>query len=97
MEGEPPRVFRRACYVSAASSTGLAGVEQRQDVRILQVGGRRDFLNESLCPEDGGEFGAQHLHRHLAMVFQVLGEVNRGHATRAEFTLDGIGISEGRR
>ena len=59
---------------------------------MLQVGGRRDLLNESLGAEDGGEFGAEDLYCHLAMVFQILGEIDRRHAARTELVLDAVAV-----
>ncbi len=62
---------------------------------MLQVGGDLDLFEEPLGAEDGCEFGPQHFHRHLAVVLQVLGEIDRGHAARAEFFLDGVAVGEG--
>ena len=42
-----------------------------------------------------GAFGSKHLHGHLAVVFQVLGEIDRRHPTATELPLDGIAIGEG--
>jgi hypothetical protein len=39
---------------------------------MLQVGGRRDSLNESLGGEDGGEFWSQNFDRDPTIVFQVV-------------------------
>ncbi len=36
-----------------------AGVEQRQDVRMLEARGGRDLLHEPLGAEDGGQLGFQ--------------------------------------
>ncbi len=62
---------------------------------MLEIGGRLYFLDEPLGTEDGGEFGPQDFDRHLAVVLQVLGEVDRGHAARAEFFLDGVAVGKG--
>ena len=62
---------------------------------MLEIGGGGDLLDEPLCPEHRCEFGPQHLHRHLAVVFQIFSEIDRGHAADAEFVLDGVAVGEG--
>ncbi len=74
-----------------------AGVEERQDVRMLQRCRGLDLDHEPLGSEHRGEFGLQDLDRDLAVVLQVLGEVDRGHSARTEFALDAIAVGEGRR
>jgi hypothetical protein len=69
---------------------GLARVEQRQDVRVLEIGGELDLGQEALGADDGRELGAQHLHRDPAVVAEVLGEVHRGHAARADLVLEAV-------
>ena len=54
-----------------------------------------DFLDEPFGAEDRSEHGPQHFDRDLAAVFQVLGEVDRCHAARAKFPLDGVPVGEG--
>ena len=73
----------------------IARVEQREDVRMLQLGRDLDLTKEPRRPERGGEVFAQHLDRHLAMVLDVLGEVHGGHAARAELALDLVAAAEG--
>ena len=52
-------------------------------------------FEEPLGPEDGSEFGPQYLHGDLAVVLQVLDEVDRRHAASTDFTLDGVPIGQG--
>ncbi len=62
------------------------------------VRGRNLYLiEESVAAENSGEFRPHHLHRHLAFVLQVLGEVDGGHAARTEFPLDFVAVGEGGR
>ena len=76
---------------------GLTRVEQRQDVRVLEVGGELDLGQEALGADDGRELGAQHLHRHPPIVPQVLGEIHRGHAARADLVLEAVMAGQGTR
>ena len=55
-----------------------------------------DLAGEAVRAERGGELGAEHLDRDLAIVLQVLGEVDGGHAALAELALDPVGGAEGR-
>ena len=73
---------------------GLARVEQRQDVRVPQIGRGLDLAQKPFRPQRLGQFRPQHLDRHLAVVLEVLGEVDCGHAPAPELTLDRVSIGE---
>ena len=62
---------------------------------MLQRRGGLDFLDEPVGAEHGGEFGLQDLDRDLAIVLEVLGEVHRGHAARAQLALEAVAVGEG--
>ena len=57
---------------------------------MLQPGGEPDLALEPLGPEGGGELGVEHLERDRAVVPEVLGEVDRGHAAAAELALERV-------
>jgi hypothetical protein len=59
---------------------------------MAQRRGGLDLLHEPLGAEDGGQFGLQDLDRDLAVVLQVLGKPDRGHATLAQLALDPVSI-----
>jgi hypothetical protein len=73
-----------------------AGVEHAEDVGVLQPGGDLDFPLEPFGAHGGGEIGPKHLDRDLAMVLEVLGEVDGGRAARAEFALEAVAVGQGR-
>ena len=75
-------------------AVGLARVEQRQDVRVLEVGGELDLGQEPLGADHGRELRAQQLERDLAVVLQVLREVHRRHAAGADLTFDPVAVGE---
>ena len=54
----------------------------------------RQRTQEPLGAQDGGELGADDLDRDLPLVLEVLGEVHRGHAARAEFAFDAVAVSQ---
>ncbi len=71
---------------------GFARIEQRQNGGMLQVRSDLDLVQEALGAEDGGEFGAEDFDGNLAVVLEVVGEVDRGHAAGAQLALDPIAI-----
>jgi len=77
-------------------AVGLARIEQRQDVRMLEARGGGDLLHEPLGAQDRRELRPQDLERHVPLVFEVLGEVDGGHPAFTEMALDAIAVGEGR-
>jgi hypothetical protein len=78
-------------------AVGRARVEQRQDVRVLQVGGGLDLGEETLGAHDRRELGLQDLDGHPAAVLEILGQVYRGHAAFAQGALEAVSVGQGRR
>ena len=62
---------------------------------MLEPGGDFDLAGEALGPQRRGQLGPQHLHRDVAMVLEVLGEIDRGHAALAQLPLDAVAVGEG--
>jgi hypothetical protein len=56
---------------------------------------RLDLLHESFGTQHGGQLGLEDLDRNLAVVLEILGEIDRGHAARTELTLDAVPVREG--
>jgi hypothetical protein len=63
---------------------------QWQDVRVLQVRRRPDLRQEPLTAKDRGKLRPEKFQRDPAVVANVTGEEDDGHAARAEFTLDAV-------
>ena len=61
---------------------------------MLQVRRGLDLRRKRSAPIDGGEFGPQHLDRDLAVVLEVLREVDRGHAAGTELALERVAVGE---
>jgi hypothetical protein len=61
---------------------------------MLQIRRRGDLGEEPLRADHGGQLRFEHLERDLAPVLQVLGEIDRRHATRAELSLDAVAVGE---
>jgi quercetin dioxygenase-like cupin family protein len=73
----------------------LAGIQQREDVGVLELRGDVDFAEEAIRPEHRGQVGVQDFHGHLAAVLQVFSEIDRGHAAPAKLPLDRVAPAEG--
>ena len=62
---------------------------------MAEPGGDADLVEKPLGAEPGGELGAQHLEGHLALVPQVAGKVDGGHAASTELPLNLVAIRQG--
>src|SRR5207249_1664475 len=58
---------------------GVAGIIERQDVRMMQAGGDLDLTEEALGTQGGRQLETEYFHGHLAVVLQILGEINQSH------------------
>src|SRR5262249_43631524 len=75
-------------------SPDLPAVEEREQIRVLEICGDLDLAQEPLDAEDGAELRVEYLERDLAVVPQVPREIHGGHATGADLTLHGVAIGE---
>jgi hypothetical protein len=73
---------------------GLPRVEEWQDVRVLQPRGGADLGEEPLAAERGTEVGVEHLDGDVALVAEIVREIDRGHPARAELALNAVAVSE---
>src|SRR2546426_3199280 len=62
---------------------------------MLQLCREADLSEEPLGAEDGRKLRAEHLERDGAIVLEIAGEIDRGHATAAELALDRVTAREG--
>ena len=62
---------------------------------MLEVGGDPNFLKKPISPKHGGQHRPKHLDRDLPLVLQVLGQIHRGHPSRAEFALEAVSVGKG--
>ncbi len=74
---------------------GFPGVVNREDMRVLQAGGEPDFTLEAFGTERRRQLRVHHLQGHLAVVPEVAGQVDRGHAPAAELALEEVAVAEG--
>src|SRR5687767_6168004 len=63
-------------------------------MRVVESSGELDLSQKSLGAERGGELGAQDLDRDAAFVFQVAGEIDRGHAAAPEHVVHRVAVGK---
>jgi hypothetical protein len=61
---------------------------------MLEPGGELDLALEPLGPERHGELGVVHLEGDGAVMLEVLGEKDRGHAAAAELPFERVAVSQ---
>ncbi len=71
-----------------------AGIVQRQDVGMLQVGGGLDLLEEPLGADAAREVVVHDLDRDLAIVAGVVREEDLGHAPGADLALERVAVGQ---
>ena len=62
---------------------------------VLKVGRRLDLGQKPLGSDHGSQLGFQDLERNLALVLQVVSQIDRGHAALTELSLDGVAAFQG--
>ena len=74
----------------------LTRVEEREDVRVLEVGRDLDLGQKALGAHHRGQLWLEDLEGDLALVLQVVGQIDRGHPALAELALNVVAALEGR-
>jgi len=90
----PQRLARHERHHVEQQPVGLAGIVDRQDVRVLQPGGDFDLAQEPLGADGRRQLGAEQLDGHAPPVLAVEGAVHDGHATVTHFRLDLVAIAQ---
>ena len=60
---------------------------------MVQLCGDLDLPEEPVTADASRQLGAHDLHRHVAVMLDVLGQIDRRHTTSADFPLDGVAVS----
>ena len=77
-------------------AVGLAGIDERQDVRVGEPRRDADLAQEALRAERGRQGRVEDLDRDLAAVLAVLGEIHRRHPAAPDLAFDGVALGERR-
>ncbi len=89
-EAGPERLTRHERHHVVEQTIDLAGIIQRQDVRMAQLGRDLDLPQEAFRTKGCRELGPHHLHGDLALVLEILSTVHRRRAAASEFLLEGV-------
>ena len=73
---------------------GFAGIEQRRDMRVVQLGSPADLAQEAVGGNGDRQLGVEHLDRHFAAVF-VEGTVQRGVSAAPHRGDDVVTVAQG--
>src|SRR5205085_3481619 len=85
-----------ALPIYSGEAVGFPRIDERQDVRVLELRREADLSEKPLGTEDGGKLRAEHFERDGAVVLEISGEIDRGHPAAAELALDRVTTREGR-
>ena len=88
------RARRRLALQCRHRLAGSAGIQQRQDVRMLQPRHHLDLPEEALGAEGDGEFGAQHLDGDGATVLEILRQEDQRHPSSTQLAFEAVAIAE---
>ena len=91
------RLARHVRHHVEQQSVGRAAVEQRQDVRVLQLGRGANLAQKAFDAERFTEVGVQHFDGDVALVLEIVREVDGGHTSGTELALDAIAVGKRRR
>ena len=81
--------------VYQSSPAASTGVEDRENVRVVEPGGEVDLAEKPLGTQGGSQFGVEHLERDRSVVPEIAREVDRGHAAAAELALEHVAVGQG--
>jgi hypothetical protein len=73
---------------------GFPRIEEWKNVWVVKARSDFDLLKKALFAKCGGQLGAEDLHCDLAVMFEVLGKVDRGHPARSDFSLDAVATGQ---
>src|SRR5437879_1708577 len=76
-------------------AVGFPRVDEPEDVRMLKMRSDLDLFQETVCADDGRQFGAEDLEGDVTVMADVVREVDRRHTAGAELALDAIAAREG--
>jgi hypothetical protein len=73
----------------------FAGLVDTENVGMLQPGAEPDLSEEPLRSQHRRQVRMQDLERYRAVVPEITGQIDRGHAAAAQLALDDVAIGEG--
>jgi hypothetical protein len=74
---------------------GLARVEKRENVRVIQPCREGDLTKEPLGAKGGGELGPERFQGNGAVVLEIMGQLDRGHPAPSELAVHAVTLGQG--
>jgi hypothetical protein len=74
---------------------GVAGGEERDDVRMAELGGELDLSAEPVHAHARGQLGEEHLHHDLAAERGLEGQEDPAHSPAPQLALEPVGLAQG--
>ena len=62
---------------------------------MVKLRDQPDFPKESLATKLGRDVGPQHLQRYIAVVLQIIREVDSGHSALTQFAVEAVAVAQG--
>ena len=62
---------------------------------MVQVGGGRDLAQKALGPEGVDQLGTEDLYGYLAIMLEVVSEIDRSHPARAKLAVEAVALGQG--
>ena len=75
-------------------SVSFSRIEERKEVRMLEVCRDADLAQKALDAEHGAELGVEHLQCDRPVVLHVAREIDGGHSAAADLALDRVAVRE---
>ena len=72
----------------------LAGVEERKDVRVAEIGGDSDLTQKTIGADGHAQLGSQNLDRDLSAVLQIARGEDARHPSGADLALDEVAVGD---
>jgi len=82
----------RHCIVEQA--VRISRVEQRENVRVLELRRGADLAEETLSTQDRPQIGMEHLHGDIAVVPDIVRQINGRHAALPDLVIDAVAIGQ---
>ena len=73
----------------------LSGTLYLLSAGLVLLGGYLDLTEEPFRAESGGKVGPEHLDGHLAMMLEILGQVDGCHAAATDLAVNTVTVGEG--
>ena len=94
--GQPPsqRLAFDEWHDVVEQAVGAARVDEGEDVWVVEAGGDLYLAEKPVRADVRGQMRMQHLHCHGPAMLEVLGQIDRGHATPPDFPLEVVAAGE---